>query len=599
MKKALYQFISVFTAGVVILVSYHSVSASQNVSPVHAPKVYYVNPSGNDSNSGSSTAPFKTFSKAVSVLVAGDTLMVSGTFNNQTLIVAKSGTASAPITIVGNNAVINAQGSKINGINISGNYVNVSGFDVRGSTQHAILIGGKHIRFENSSVHHSVLDNGSNGNCSGANGWGSAVKLVVGAENITIRGNTVYENCGEGIAVTRGVNILVENNTVRDNFSVNIYIDNSPYVTIKNNTVLCGNTYLRDGNRSTGIAIGEESYSGWGAQRHHNYILNNYIEGCRDGIASWLPEAAGGKLKDSVISGNIIPSGTRRGITINSGNQNVLIENNQIFGGIYLAYPTGVTLKNNTITSGATSTPSRTPTATTVKSPTPTRTPTFTRTPTITVTPATFTPTLTFTPSKTPVVSHTATFEPTATPTSIDDLVIDDTDSSLVYSTGWEEITNNKAYNGSYLRNPKHNSSVSFTFVGESFGIIYTDGPSFRKMEVFVNGVLMYTVNRRAYQTRYQQRWDYPDLLPEGENTIKIVFTNGNGMFDGIVMRSFNGSVPFMKTMPDSTQTATSTASETPLSLPTATPTTTSPPPTETQSPTPTYYPSPTPTLTP
>ncbi len=597
MKTALYQFISIFTALAVLLMNHHRASASQSASPLDAPKIYYVNPSGSDSNPGTSTAPFKTFSKAVSVLTAGDTLMVSGTFTNQTLLVNKSGSASAPITIVGNNAVINVQGSKNNGINISGSYVNVSGFDVRNSFEHGVLIGGKHVRFENSSVHHTVLENGSNGSCSGAGSWGSAVKLVVGAENVTIRGNTVYENCGEGIAVTRGVNVLVENNTVRDNFSVNIYVDNSPYVTVKNNVISCGNTYLRNGGRAIGIVLGEESYSGWGAQRHHNYVLDNYIEGCHDGIASWLPEVAGGKLKDSVISGNIVPSGIRRGITINSGNQNVLIENNQIFGGIYLAYPNGVTLKNNTITSGATSTPSRTPTPTSVKTATPTRTPTFTKTPTVTLTPATFTPTFTFTPSKTPVVSHTATLEPTATPTSIDDLVIDHTDSSLIYSTGWEEITHSEAYNGSYMRNPKYGSYVTFTLVGESFGVIYTDGPSFRKMDIYVNGVLIHTVTRAAYRTRYQQRWDYPDLLPEGENVIKIVFTNGNGMFDGIVIRSFNGSIPFIKTAPDSTQTSTPTASETPLSLPTATPT--SPPPTETLSPTPTYSPSPTPTPTP
>lgn len=598
MKKALFQFMGIYAAVTVILVNYHGVSASQSASPLYAPKVYYVNPSGNDSNSGSSTAPFKTLSKAVSVLVAGDTLMVSGTFNNQTLIVSKSGTASAPITIVGNNAVINAQNIKINGINVSGNYINISGFDVYGASQHAVLIGGKNIRFENSSVHHSVLENGSNGTCNGSGGWGSAVKLVVGAENITLRGNTIYENCGEGIAITRSVNVLVENNVVRDNFSVNIYVDNSPYVTLINNTVLCGDSYLRDGNRSTGIALGEEAYSGWGAQRHHNYILNNYIEGCRDGIASWLAEAAGGKLKDSTISGNIIPSGTRRGITINSGNQNVLIENNQIFGGIYLAYPNGVTLNNNTITSGATSTPTRTPTATTVKSPTPTRTPTLTFTPTITFTPATFTPTITFTPSKTPVVSHTATLEPSPTPTSVDDLIIDHTDTTLVYSSGWQEITNDKAYNGAYLQNSKYDSFVTFTFVGESFGVIYTDGPSFRKMEIYVNNVLMYTVSRRAYQTRYQQRWDYPDRLPEGENTIKIVFTNGNGMFDAIALRSFSSFIPFMKTMPNPTQTTTPTALESPTNLPTLTPT--SPPPTATHSPTPTdYQPSPTPTSTP
>jgi hypothetical protein len=148
--------------------------------------------------------------------------------------------------------------------------------------------------------------------------------------------------------ITRGINVLVENNTAYDNFAVNIYLDNSPYVTVQNNTITCTNNYLRNGTRAKGVAIGEEYYDGWGAQRHHNYVLNNHIEGCSDGITSWETEVSNGKLKDTIISGNIIPSATRRGITILSINSNVLIENNSSFGGVYIEYPAGVTLNNNT-----------------------------------------------------------------------------------------------------------------------------------------------------------------------------------------------------------------------------------------------------------
>lgn len=574
MKKTLFEFISVFIAFAMILVSYHSVSAA----PADAPKIYYVNPAGKDTNSGSATAPFKTFTKAISVLVAGDTLMVSGTFNER-LNVNKSGTASAPINVVGNNAKIDVKGQQINGIIVTGNYVNVSGFDVKGSTQHGILLSGKHIKFENSSVHHNVLDNGSNGSCGQISGWASGLKVYVGGENITIRGNTVYQNCGEGIAVTRGKNIIVENNTVYDNYSVNIYVDNSPYTTIQNNNVYCTGIYLRNGRRPSGIAIAEEYYSGWGAQRHHNYIFNNYIDACYEGIVSWLPEVAGGKLKDSIISGNTIPTATLRGMTIRSGNQNVTIENNTVFGAIDITYPTSVTLRNNTITTGATSTPSKTPTATKIKTATPTKTTVPTKTPTITVTPATYTPTVTFTPSFTPIVSATATKLPTATPTSMNDIVFDDTDSDFVYSSsGWEDINEASANNGTYKRNPKYNVSVTFTFTGELFSVLYMDGPSFRKIDVYVDGVFRYTINRRAFTTIHQQRWDFPELLPYEEHTIKLVFTNGNAMFDGIVLMS-DGQVPFMKDVPTATVTSSPTlsASETPSSLPSATSTISSP----------------------
>lgn len=576
MRKTLSQFMSIVTAFAVILVSYHSVSAA----PADAPKIYYVNPSGKDTNSGSSTAPFKTFTKAISVLVPGDTLMVSGTFSER-LNVNKSGTVSAPINIVGNSAKIDVKGQQINGIIVTGNYVNVSGFDVKGSTQHGILLAGKYIKFENSFVHHNVLDNGSNGNCGQGDGWASGLKVYVGGENITIRGNTVYQNCGEGIAITRGKNIMVENNTVYDNYSVNIYVDNSPYTTVQNNNIYCTGIYLRSGRRPAGIAIAEEYYSGWGAQRHHNYIFNNYVDACNEGIVSWLPEVTGGKLKDSIISGNTIPTAIQRGMTIRSGNQNVTIENNTVFGAIEITYPTGVTLRNNTITTGVTSTPSKTPTATKIKTATPTKTITPSKTPTITVTPATYTPTITFTPSFTPIVSATATKLPTATPTSINDIIFDDTDSDFVYSSsGWEDINEQSANNGTYKRNPKYNSSVTFTFIGELFSVLYMDGPSFRKIDVYVDGVFRYTINRRAFTTIHQQRWDFPELLPYEEHTIKLVFTNGNAMFDGIVLIT-DGQIPFMKdlNLPTSTAISTSTifASETPSSLPSATPTISSP----------------------
>jgi parallel beta-helix repeat protein len=592
MKKTLYRFISIFTVLAVILVSYQSVYASVSEAEYQASKIYYVNPNGNDSNSGSSTAPFKTFTKAISVLVAGDTLMVSGTFS-QRLVITKSGTAALPINVVGNNAKIDVKGLEINGINVSGSYINISGFDIKGSTEHAVYIAGKYVKFENSFVHHNVLANGSV-NCSGSSGWASAVKVALGGEYVTIRGNTVYENCGEGIAVTRGKNVIIENNTVRDNYSVNIYIDNSPYTTVQNNNVYCTGIYLRDGRRPTGIVLAEEYYSGWGAQRHHNYVFNNYVDTCYDGIASWLPEVTGGKLKDSIISGNIVPTAIRRGLTILSVNQNLVIENNTLVGAIYLVYPSGVTLRSNVITTGATLTPSRTPTATITKSPTPTRTPTVTRTVTLTATPATYTPTVTYTPSKTPIVSATVTKLPTSTPTSVSDIVFDDSDISFTYSSGWSDVGEVAAYNGAYKRNPKYNSFIEFNFTGDSFGVIYTDGPSFRKIEVYIDGVLVDTIYRNAFVTRHQQRWDYSDILSPGEHRIKLVFPNGNAMFDGIVLRSIN-TIPFMKIIPLATNMLTGTATST--STPSAT---TVSPSTETQTPIPpTVVTSPTPTVTP
>ena len=367
MNKAVYRLISVILSTAMILGSFFSAGAlstsvastsrNEGTFTVSAPKTIYVNSNGSDFNSGSASSPFKTLAKGVSVLAAGDTLNVTGTFYLP-LVVTKSGTASAPINIIGSAAILNMNRVQENGIKILGNYINISGFEVMGATSHGVLIGGTNIKVENSSVHHSVTENGADGSCGlmGSSGWGSALKVMVGAEDVILRGNTIYENCGEGIGVTRGVNVLVENNTVRDNFGVNIYMDNSPYTTTQNNTVICTGIYLRDGRRPSGIAMAEEYYSGWGAQRHDNHVLNNKVDGCFDGIASWQPDFADGKLVNAVLSGNTVINGTRRSIALYSANENVLVENNSVYAAVYVVNSSGVTLTNNVLV-GSTSTP--------------------------------------------------------------------------------------------------------------------------------------------------------------------------------------------------------------------------------------------------
>lgn len=60
----------------------------------------YVSPSGNDSNTGSMTSPWKTFQKATSGLAAGDTLFLrAGTYAERLILNEKSGTQSMPINI--------------------------------------------------------------------------------------------------------------------------------------------------------------------------------------------------------------------------------------------------------------------------------------------------------------------------------------------------------------------------------------------------------------------------------------------------------------------------------------------------------------------
>ena len=551
MKKMIYWFVSVIVSLTMAFGGYASAGA-------RAVKTVYVNPAGNDSNIGSASLPFKTLSKGVSVLAAGDTMYVSGTFELP-LNVSKSGSATAPINIIGSGAVLNMNGAQSMGMNISGSYINIAGFEVTGATTHGVLFSGKHIRFENSSVHNNFAGSSGAGTCGASGSWGSAVKVMVGADDVLVKGNQVYENCGEGIGVTRGLNVVVDGNTVRDNFSVNIYVDNSPYAMVQNNVVTCTGIYLRNGNRPSGIAVAEELYTGWGAQRHDDKIVNNSVAGCYDGISSWVPEMTEGKLINSNISGNTVINGIRRSIAIYSVNQNVVVDNNKLFSAVYVTNSSGVTMTNNQVVGSVPATQTRTPapatstaipvTATKTSIPvTATRT-SIPVTATQTAIPATATPTAisaspTATQTSIPVtatatLSLPVTFTSTAVSTvpAGSEVVYDDTNSSFVYSSGWQDILNSQAYNGSYKGTAKAGASISLNFVGQSFSVLYTDGVIYRRMSVYVDGVLVETIYRSTDVTTYQTRWDYPGLLTPGAHTIQLIFANGNGTFDAVITR--------------------------------------------------------------
>src|SRR5512134_2881611 len=91
MNKTMYRIAGLIVALAMILGNIIQTQAAGNT--------YYVSPTGNDANPGTSSAPFKTFAKANSVLTAGSTLNIYAGVYNQQLKITKSGTSSAPIVV--------------------------------------------------------------------------------------------------------------------------------------------------------------------------------------------------------------------------------------------------------------------------------------------------------------------------------------------------------------------------------------------------------------------------------------------------------------------------------------------------------------------
>lgn len=243
----------------------------------------------------------------VAVLVIGNgenkTILADSTLSGSFGVVTISGSGTADDWLD-----VDASAATMKQIKLSGNYIHVTGGDVSGGSSHGVLITGKNIIVEGMKVHNGVTENGSV-KCSGSGGWGSAIKAQVGAENVIIRGNEVYENCGEGIGITRGVNVSVEDNYVWDNFSVNIYLDNSPNSRAVHNRIMCANpNYFRNwppAGPARGVLIGLEYYAGWGNQMHDVLVDGNIIENCGAIRLYKDAEMSGQSISNVMISNNV------------------------------------------------------------------------------------------------------------------------------------------------------------------------------------------------------------------------------------------------------------------------------------------------------
>lgn len=305
---------------------------------------FYVSPKGNDNSDCRFQSPCLSYTRAESLAQPGDLIYLTGFLGEIT--VSKSGTAEAPINIIGEDVILS-------GLAVNGNYINVYNVEVTGAISHGIIVNSKNVLIQDSSVHNSVTENGLNGECNATGSWGSGIKARIGAENVIFRGNIVYSNCGEGFGITRAVNVLLEDNVVRSNYSVGIYIDNSNNVVVQNNTVVCDESYLRNGNRMAGIVVTGEIYEGWGMQSYDNSVINNTVDGCYDNIALWLNDDNSPSI-NITIDGNISTNSVRRSIAIYSINQNVIVSNNIIDKSIYIDDDVinlgGLTIIDNQIT---------------------------------------------------------------------------------------------------------------------------------------------------------------------------------------------------------------------------------------------------------
>ncbi len=346
-----------------------------------AKTVYFVSTSGSDSNAGTFTQPWRTISKAARTVKAGDIVYIrQGTYLEHVEIIP-SGTSDAPIQFLaypgekpivdGNNRLPSSYTALVS---LRGDWIRVEGLEVVNSKYMGVGLFGKHGTASNLYVHHSqhggILISGDYGVVENSRVWRNSLSNEYNRASIhdsgisaardqtdrlteyaIIRGNTVWENWGEGISTFEASHTLIENNIAHDNLTANIYISDATYVECSRNFVyMSTNSYIFGYDAHVGIMMGDEKYQPPSA---HIRVFNNLAYSNHRNFY-WWRGVQGGGMNDVLIAHNtFVNSYDTAGVVIGNGSHtnvrflNNLVQQDGALPIIIVSISAGITFSNN------------------------------------------------------------------------------------------------------------------------------------------------------------------------------------------------------------------------------------------------------------
>ena len=315
---------------------------------------YFVSPSGNDNNPGTIEKPWRTIGKAVSRVVAGETVYIRGGVYQESVVITRLGTSEKPIKVLaypGETPVIDGNNYTLPGsdwgvlLNVAGEYITVSGIEVRYSRGMGVVVTGQHNTIDKVKSHHhqqngilvtgdyNVVENSevwsncmSNVNGGSRNGWASGLSAARSPEHVVMRKNVVYGNWGEGLSVYEANEVILEDNIVHDNWSANVYISDATNIVVQRNFVYASG--VMSGGSQVGIMMGDERYSPASANIK---VINNIVYGTNRNFYWWQGTQGGGMNNVLIAHNTFVNSVGSAGVIIASGtHQGVEFRNNLV-----------------------------------------------------------------------------------------------------------------------------------------------------------------------------------------------------------------------------------------------------------------------------
>ena len=320
---------------------------------------YYVSLSGSDSNSGTSSSPFKTFAKALKPLKPGDTLYIrAGTWTQQLDLMANktSGTSSAYIKIAG------YPGEKVTIRYADPTEASYGPIKARGET-HRYLI------FENLVLDGSNTTNKTNWQIRGGNHHFilrnleiknfKATGLFIVANDVQVINCTIHDQITVGtsrhygIYLGSGSNVMIQGTRIYNNPGGGIHVYNGPIsnLTIRNNAL-----YNNNGMSSSsvgGILVWGKSSSIISSTKIYNNLSYKNGTSSGSGPASGIlvgPYTSGTKVWNNTVYGN---KGYGVQIGFDTTTKSTVVQNNISYGngkGNYINKGSSTTYTNNVTT---------------------------------------------------------------------------------------------------------------------------------------------------------------------------------------------------------------------------------------------------------
>jgi parallel beta-helix repeat protein len=319
--------------------------------PMRAGAIYYVSPSGSDSDPGTESQPWRTIQKAAKTLGAGDTVYIkagryeervepqnSGSADNEIMYAAYPG---AIVTIDGANIVVPEWGGL---------------FQIE--NKHDIRVSGLRIVNAGPNLHNPGI-------------------LIEGSSGIIVENNYIYHSSDSGIGVWNSENIIVDHNEVEgacyNGYNESISVGNTDGFEVKNNHVhhsqkegidakdgsANGKVFRNHVHDTNAVGIYVDA---WDKHVYNIEVFENVVHNvAADGFA--FGSEQGGLLENIKVYNNVAYNNKWVGIDLHdcciAGHpvRNVQIVNNTLYdngwdpwgGGISLSNPqaTEVVIRNN------------------------------------------------------------------------------------------------------------------------------------------------------------------------------------------------------------------------------------------------------------